>query len=186
MLYLFLTLLFEINSNASEYQPLKDQNWQACTASAFVVAYKQAEFTVNYQICSQDSDIPSKEELIATTQKIFDFAAVSGLEPINKNCATTFTLNKLEFYKISVAILNDKNRFPQWLNQGSPIWGLYDPRPTEKVVASIMLTEQGDFWDKIILAHELSHFWYDKLCWNRAWTKGDEQFALDIEKYLSK
>lgn len=181
MVHLFLTFLFEINSIASDYKPLQDQTWATCTSSNFVVNYGRAPFSVNYQICSYDNNVPTEQDIINTTQKIFDFASSLGLS--HTECVP---LNNLEFYKVNMEILNDKKRFSKWSNQGAgQIWGLYDPRLDEVGVASIMLTEHGD-WNKITLAHELSHYWYDRLCWNKNWSKSDEQFALDFEKYFSK
>lgn len=181
MFYLFLAFLFEINTLASDYEPLQDQSWLTCTSSNFVAYYDQASFSVKYQICSKDLDVPSEQEIVSTTQKVFDFASSLGLA--HTECAP---LEKLEIYKISTEMLNDRKRFSKWSNQSlGKIWGLYDPRLDETGIASIMLTEHGD-WDKVTLAHELSHYWYDRLCWNKNWSKSDEQFALDFEKYFSK
>lgn len=176
----FLASLLEINSYA--YEPLKDQEWLACNSANFNAEINNNSFIVNYKICFQDEGVPSKEELITITQKIFEFAKKNNLS--DNQCVI---LENLEIYKISTMMLNDKSRFPGWSNkEAKEIWGLYDPRVDETGVSSIMLTEHGSRWNKITLAHELSHYWYDRFCWNQGWSKSDEQFALDFELYLSK
>ena len=180
MFNLFLTFLFEINSEASEYQPLKDQTWLICNSESFTVQ----DYTVNYKICSKDTDVPTEQDLISLSKKILEFAETQGLPTENR---VGISLEELEIYKINMALLNDSYRFSKWANQSTDlIWGLYDPRIEETGVASIMLTEHGSYWDTIVLAHELSHYWYDRLSWKKIWSKDDEQFALDFEKYLAK
>lgn len=182
MLHLFLAFLFETFALASSYKPLEDQEWTNCNSSIINMDYKRGSFLVNYKICHKnEANVPTEQDIIQISKKVFEFAAAAGLP--DKQC---FFLEELEIYKISTKLLNDKSRFPKSTNGlGKEIWGLYDPRIDETGKASIMVTEHAD-WNEIILAHELSHYWYDRMCWKQTWSKSDEQFALDFEKFLSK
>ncbi len=162
------------------YPPLSDQNWKICITNSFS---QEKDLTLNYRACLDDiSATFLKGEILGATQAIFSFAEFHDLRRLE--CSNDL---KLEIYEVGMKILNDKTRFSKYQNMGNlSAWGLYDPRPFQPSISTMILTNHGDRWNKVTIAHELSHYWFDRLCWNRLWEKSPEDFAMDFEKYYLK
>ena len=98
-----------------------------------------------------------------------------------ENCVSE--LNILEIYEISFQDLNSRARTGDFgkENQEKTIAGVYSRTPMDNPVASIYIA--SDIYGKdSALIHEISHYWYDKLCLFK-WSIGDtEKFAQTIEK----
>lgn len=179
-----LALFFLSFTLAAEYTPLKDQVWSECHSSEYVAEYRGESIPVKYRFCSIGSNISAEQiddNITVNTQLVFDFAGSLGIEGgrciLNEN---------IEIYDIKVETLNEPGRFPKWINP-SPygIWALYDPRVNERSVSSLILTDHGPYWNDINFAHELSHYWYDTMCWNK-YRPGVEKFAVDFEVFYLK
>lgn len=162
------------------YEPLKDQTWESCYNSGL----EYQEYHVYYQYCQIDDNISVKfiqHEIGRDTALIFDFAKTVGI------AANQDILNQnLEIYEVSTKTLNSA-KFDDWSKtKGTETWGLYDPRVLDLNVSSIILTDHGLEWNQIVFAHELAHYWFDRLCWDKKWRGTPESFAQQFEIYYSQ
>jgi hypothetical protein len=122
--------------------------------------------------------------VVDASGQFFSFLKAKGLS-VGSECRTT----DLNLHQLSMEVLNDRGRFNEWPEQnGLPqettqsIWALYDPLFEDPAVASIYLTDHGS-QNVSSLAHELSHYWFDRLCIYRQWTEGTEAFAVEFERW---
>jgi hypothetical protein len=161
------------------YSSLSDKTWEQCSESDFVIN----DSKVKYKFCTSSNEITSEkidEQIIEDSKLIFDFVKTLGV--VEKQCISNVNL---EIYNVEFEVLNEKGRFSEWSNKSNlSIWALYDPRVGEPNTASIILSEHGESWNEILFAHELSHYWYDRYCWDK-YEPNSEKFALDFEKYYS-
>lgn len=176
---------FSSQAFSAEYQALQDQTWDSCQSSSLTVDYYGKPQEINYRYCSYNNSIDFefiRQNLERATEKVFEFA-----EKLDLNSEQCVNQINLEIYQISFETLNEKDRFGNWNNEGeAKSWGLYDPRASEGNVGSLMITDQGPKWNDLILAHEVSHYWYDRFCWNKKWQKPDEAFAQSFETFYTK
>jgi hypothetical protein len=66
------------------------------------------------------------------------------------------------------------------------VWALYDPMKYDRSISSIMLTDHGAWANEILLAHETSHYWYDRLCLGLAVGGGTEAFAQGFQTHYQR
>lgn len=178
-------LLLLINcASAVTYQPLQNKEWTNCQSSYFEVNTAQKQYLINYQYCFITTEISFdfiQKEIVKDTGYVLNYAESLGLK--NQECIAN---SNLEIFQVDLKTLNSTKFQDQSVTPGGQTWGLYDPRVNDYNVSSIILTEHGYNMDRVIFAHELSHYWYDRLCWSSGWTKTPEQFALGFEDYLSR
>jgi len=182
---LFLAATLSLNSPIITYTPLSDITMSECYSSDFDIEYSGNNYHIDYKVCSQLGETPKKavtSNIKNVSLDVFEFA-----DSVNVSGAECIPNSNLEIYNVDMKLLNDKARFNNWKSKGSTkIWALYDPVIKDPKKASIMLTEHGEDWNKVLFGHELAHYWYDKFCWNKTWDKDSEQFALDFEKFYLK
>ena len=186
----FLTILFSLiflcsftNTYQTTYEPLNDISFNYKNEANVLVCHQDQIWKMNYAVYNQTDEFASliSTNIIPLSHQVFQFADLHKI-PLNECIAK----DHLEIFQISQQTLNDHTRFDGWQPQNddaSIIWGLYDPRLGQKIFASIMISDHGPKENPLIFAHELSHYWYDRFCWNQYWNNSDEQFALDFEKF---
>ena len=184
MIYSVFSYLVLLSTSvfASDYRPVQDQPWKSCERNYHVAEYGEKLYSVSYSFCTVGGGISVEDirpQLKRSTQLIFEFAKSRGYK--GEQCVAN---SKLEIYDVKLETLNDPGRFPAWTN-ASPngIIGLYDPRINDYNTSSLILTGSSDKW-KLIFAHELSHYWYDRLCWNK-YDPDPERFAMDFERFYN-
>jgi hypothetical protein len=171
---LLLNLTFAGQVCNTDYFPLKNVQWSNCNTGKFDFRGHFVNFNY-YQIDGSISFDFIKQEIVNDTAIIFNY--VDSLNfPINE-CIQN---RNVDIYQIDIKTLNGLG----FSKSNAVRWGLYDPR--SETTSSIMLTEHGSSWNKIILAHELSHYWFDRMCWNKYWEGTPEDFALEFERFYSK
>ncbi len=165
----------------TNYPPLQNQTWTNCENYSINAFYQERIVELDFKYYPKDlSSKFVKSEVQKSTELIFKFAELKGLKTIE-----VLPNLKLEIFQVSMDLLNDRQRFPEYQNMTNlSIWGLYDPRSLSE--ASIMITDHGSNWTKLTLAHELSHYWFDRFGWQRLWKKDPESFALEFERYYLK
>ena len=183
MLPLLLLLGFSIPGPKTNYQPLQDQRWTSCNQSSFSIQHHQNTYQVNYTFCTSTGKITSSyvdSKIASFSRDVLEYIDSLGWQP--RTCKNS---NLLEIYEVTTPVLNDSRRFGTWQSYSpgvNEIWALYDARGYNSGVSSIVLTKQYG-WDDINFAHELSHYWQDRLC-----LTGDfyynERFANGFETYL--
>ena len=124
----------------------------------------------------------------AASRKLFRFLKYKDI-PISYECRYV----ELKVHHITSSILNDTNRFSEWRpanrvssNQKYILWALFDPVFEEPRTSAIYLTDNGRGRNEGSLAHELAHYWYDRLCVYNHWNLGTEEFAVQFQEYYSR
>lgn len=171
-----------------DYPPLEGQTWKVCGENSFSFNLDERELPVVYNYCSLNNSISLEfitKEIVETTSAIFEFALSYGLS--KEECAYNY---KLEIYNVSMTTLNSSKFVDH--KKGNVIWGVYDPRVDETIVSSIILTDHGTEQNRLTLGHEMSHYWYDRMCWSGSWREKDkdlssnETFAQRFERFYQK
>jgi hypothetical protein len=170
----------------TDYISLNDIGFSHKNELNIMIHHNQKSLEIDYVFYAQNYEFKTfvDSNIIPLSESVFGFA-----ESKNMDFDECVDKEHLEIYQISQQILNDQSRFNGWQvkSDGSEfIWGLYDPRVGAKIIASIMITDHGEKENRLIFAHELSHYWYDRFCWNHGWEGSDEQFAMEFEKFYLK
>jgi hypothetical protein len=99
---------------------------------------------------------------------------------------------ELEIYHVSSGVLNDHGRFNQWGSSAGVgdlatfnLFGLYDGIPHEPAESAIFLTDRGARNNEILIAHEVSHYLFDKFCLNLRYNGKSEMFAREFQSFYS-
>ncbi len=167
----------------ASYTPLQGIEWKSCNEAIISIQMQNDYLPVSYRYCSSEGTISFefiKKEIAKASESIFEFARKNGLK--EKSCASNIDL---EIYQVKMSVLNN-SKFENY-HGSSTVWGLYDPRVDEVTVSSIILTDHGNLQNRLTLAHELSHYWFDRMCWSYGWTQQDlnissnETFARKFE-----
>lgn len=99
------------------------------------------------------------------------------------------TKDYLELYEVSFRELNVPGYIVSTDQKGfGSIWGYYDPRRSKHGIDAISVTNHTFETTHIIFAHEIAHYWYERLCIGFDWrSTTSEDFAKKIEEiYTSR
>lgn len=97
----------------------------------------------------------------------------------------------IQLYTVPVSSLND-GRFTAWQKQSigeslitHTVFGIYEPNTGIRNLSAILIaTKQSAKDTKILIAHEISHYWYDRLCLNILSKYRTEEFARKFEGFF--
>lgn len=93
---------------------------------------------------------------------------------------------ELGVFVVSSSVVNDLERYPTTTNQVTTRWALYDPYRSDSDYAAIVITDRVDTkLDKILLTHELGHYWHDACGWNDDWNGDTEHFAMAFQDFYT-
>lgn len=182
-----MLLVLPIVSQA--YEPVEDITWSSCSEGLYIAKYNHYNnelFPVNYRYCTVGgglSPLDIENDIQTITGILFDFMQSSS--PKGKQCVAN---GRLEIYSVKPETLNQRGRFPLTRNAGlgGELSGLYDPRVEVYNTSSLTLTNGGGKSEnRVTLAHELAHYWYDRLCWGKFFPN-PEGFAKDFEKIYKR
>ena len=102
------------------------------------------------------------------------------------------TPERLDIYYINSKTLGDSRRFNQvpsgnrsTYNPKESLWALYDPLPKDLETSAIYITDRLNN-NEVMLAHEISHYWYDRLCISVKNSIDTESFAKEFERYYER
>jgi hypothetical protein len=135
--------------------------------------------------CSYDDQISFefiKEQIFLDSKMIFAFAKSQNIS--GHECVLN---NNLEIYQVSSQKINsfDVDGFKK--DPLSIYQGIYDPRINEVDISTILISNQQNIEkNKIIFSHELSHYWFDRLCWDKSWGIDSESFARKFEEFYKE
>jgi hypothetical protein len=182
-LLLFGSTFFTYNTG---YKKVENYPWSHCHNSSFSITDNSKKYDVNYLYCSHQQAI-SREFIDETIRKAssLSFEYMKSLNLTRIECQN---LNTIEVYEVEMSFLNDQGIFNEWKStapDAQKIWALYDPRNKESGVASIILTDHGD-WNPEVFAHEIGHYWYDRFCLGTQYNYQVEPFALAFEEYYKQ
>jgi len=95
---------------------------------------------------------------------------------------------------VSKDILQDDVRFRNFYRmkygverlEGRTLYGYYDSTPEVANNSSILVTDVGRSLNEEVLAHELAHYWWDRMCIGAKVSGTSEAFAQAFDEYYSR
>jgi hypothetical protein len=95
---------------------------------------------------------------------------------------------------VSKNVLQDDNRFRNFYRMkygverlvGRTLYGYYDSTPEIANNSSILVTDMGVSFNETVLAHELAHYWWDRLCVGAKIPGESEAFAQAFDSYYQR
>ena len=99
---------------------------------------------------------------------------------------------RLHIYVVSSIVLNDRRRFSikflenKYIGNEPDLIGYYDPTHYDFRTDSIIITHVSDNRNNSLLAHEISHYFYNRFCINIQTMQNTEPFAVEFEDYYSR
>jgi len=102
------------------------------------------------------------------------------------DCRLDYNLN---IFVVSNEVLYDTSRFADFFSKYGEyytpgvIFGFYDPTLNVKNNSAILLTNVSVGLNDIIFIHEMSHYWFARLCVETNWPYHDEEFSVRFQEY---
>lgn len=184
----FLLILLSTNSYAFDFEKYKnfeDTNFQGSVSWSEKVVFNKSVLPINYRFSYVKKDI--SEDYIKNVLKKISAAIVVYADLYGYNQKNCRLKSNLDIYYVTEDLINDRKRFNGFLNEGlsdsSKLWAFYDPVVERIDYAVIPFSNQGRWHTESTIAHELSHYWYDRLCWDMQWSGSAEAFAIKFEKF---
>jgi len=177
---------------ATVHRDMRDMSFTPVVTRAATVDKRTIQYTLRYQEPMQGADAYSAvfvaQIMEQATRELFRYLEKRQLP--TGECSPKL---QVDLYSIEYAALNDHNRFTEWGPENGvtdkstfAVWALYDPMKYDRSISSIMLTDHGAWANEILLAHETSHYWYDRLCLGLAVGGGTEAFAQGFQAHYQR
>jgi predicted SprT family Zn-dependent metalloprotease len=101
-----------------------------------------------------------------------------------KDCRSDYNIH---IFIVNKSVLDDPSRFGSYFRnnnrQETSLLGYYDST-LEIEKNSVLLVANIDYRvNDALLAHELSHYWWDRMCLGRYWQYGTEHFSDAFQEY---
>jgi hypothetical protein len=94
---------------------------------------------------------------------------------------------KIDLFEATSAELNEPLRLiPYSYIEFGPLWGFYDPGSPYDNLDGIYFVYHQPNTTHVIVAHEVAHYWYERLCVYAGITTSSEEFAVQVEKLYAK
>ena len=94
---------------------------------------------------------------------------------------------------VSREVLEDRRRFPEFFGEndsallrGQTLYGYYDSTLEIANNSTILITDINPYLNEEVLAHELAHYWWDRLCLAKHFKGSSEDFAQTFHQYYMK
>jgi hypothetical protein len=172
-LFLFFSLM--LNKNIVN-PPAKEEYIRS---NFDTVEIKKNKYTVYYDVEWDNFEYFTKN-IDAVNNKVAKF-----IESKKINTTDCKPNKKLKVYHVSLQFLNDKALFYKWQVYGKhdEIWGLYDSLYSD-VEGKLYLTNHSDYQNVILMSHEVSHYWFDRLCLSEVYAGSTEDFAMEFQEKI--
>ncbi len=126
----------------------------------------------------------------ASSQIMDDFLRQRGLRI--RDCRGT--VYNLIIIVVDKSILGDQRRFPDFYPEnvggaglyGQTLYGYYSSTPQIELNSTILVTDVSSYLNEEVLAHEMSHYWWDRLCIAAQVSETSEAFARAFDDYFMK
>ena len=187
-----IAILCASSSSAGVHISLTDKSFYK--SNVFTVSHdnEQLNLQIFYERSSWNKSSYS-ENFVKNVSKntmnhLFSFLKKKNLK--KANCGSKPQL--LKIFVVSLNTLNDRVRFPisslenLGVNSGSSIIGYYDPTHYDYMSDSIILTDISKERNNKLLAHEISHYFYNRFCIKTQTFQNTEPFAQEFEIYYSR
>lgn len=188
----FLMLLISSSATADIHMSLSDKSFYR--GEALKVSYDGVDLDIRvYHEKSSFSEEAYSDSFVkqVAKQTMMHLFRFLKLKRLNRN-SCGLKPQRLNIYVVSNRLLNDRNRFSlnslenQGLNKFSNIVGYYDPTHYDGKTDSIILTNLSRRRNNILLAHEISHYFYNRFCIKTQTFQETEPFAVEFQDYYSR
>ena len=102
----------------------------------------------------------------------------------HEDCRQNYNIN---IFVLDRSIMYDTGRFSSYFNykgrSDTILWAYYDTTAEVRANSAILLTDVDSRRNDSIFAHELAHYWWDRMCLGRQWPDNTEHFANQYERY---
>ena len=166
------------------YGPLSDMNLSKGSTQNIETSIYPVTFRVySYATVDNRTETRLRGIIHNSTRLLSSYARERGL-PL-EDCAGN---QVIEFFIIPYSVLNDRSRFSEWPYENGPgssssnIVALFSPRRGERNIDAMLFTNDSFNRDHYV-AHEIAHYWYERLCWSSKTTTRTEPLAMDFESY---
>ena len=100
----------------------------------------------------------------------------------------------LNILVVSRSVLQNKDRFRNFYQayfgtedlDGRVLYGYYDSTKEVPNNSTILVTDITPWLNEEVLAHELAHYWWDRLCLVSNFNISSEQFAQEFQSYYTR
>ena len=161
--------------------------------------YRSYKISLSYQTEGgnpiRDGSIAFNKPFVESTAKkssrlMNKFLRNKGIE-VNDCRGIKYNLN---IYVVKKSVMQDHKRFgPFYIEKygqetlvGEALYGFYDSTPEKDNDSTILITDMGNIWNEEVLAHEMGHYWWDRLCLAAHLNDDPELFAQDFHKYYMR
>lgn len=183
ILFLIFAVLISISSLAGDKSenyfpgyPGIDSSKMLKRAGSFVVSSdKNVNYMIYYRNETEELSRLMSHHVAVSSKVFFDLARFRDLKV--KSCEP---VDHLQIFIVTLLELNNKSITRTITIQDNDyLVGLFDPVKDQPRTASIFIAaqEQENLNIKII-SHEISHYWFYRLCWNTYEELNDEIYAL--------
>ncbi len=180
-MYATILSLSQLSFGQSPFDELKILAKYAYPSQTLVVRQK----TVTYRSYIRDDAHVPAEGLQRAIQVASELSLDYIHEHYRESCDTKDTL---EVFEVSFEELNVPGYIVSADQKGfGSIWGYYDPRRTKTGIDAIFATFHTAETTHIIYAHEVAHYWYERLCVAFDWKSStSEEFAKKMEELYTQ
>ena len=151
----------------------------------FSISYQERGYVINNDLYLSHNPEYLKLNIIDSWTLLKQFLVLNRIP--TSDCRSNYNIN---IFILEPDILYDTERFDGYFlnitGKSAGVYGFYDSTPAVERNSAIMLTNINATKNKSVLAHELAHYWFDRLCVATHWSKGSENFALSFEAYYKE
>lgn len=134
---------------------------------------------------SYHSNTMVKNVVRNSSNALYTFLKSKGLEL--KDCrGSSYNLN---IFVIKKSLLQERERFRSFFHshrEGSVLYGYYDSTKEIRNNSTVIVANIKESLNEEILAHELAHYWWDRLCIASYSRETSEDFARSFQNYYRK
>jgi len=152
---------------------------------------RHVEYTLSRQsdLTNHSSSSHSKEHIryvISSSYKLFR-AYLSDRKVSGKDCRDNYNLH---IFIVDKSVLYTPSRFEAYFRQtGNPyntLWAYYDSTAEIEKNSIILLANIVGQDNDALFAHELAHYWWDRMCLGNHFSDGSESLARSYQTYYEK
>lgn len=188
-----LTVLIPSFVCAEPYQPkeISDLTTTEVYDGTLPLGDRHIEYTVSRQsdITNYSKENHSKEHLRYVVDGSYRLlkSYLSSRGVSNRDCRDDYNLH---IFVVDKSVLYTPSRFEAYFKQtGNPyntLWAYYDSTAEIEKNSIILLANIEGQDNDSLFAHEMAHYWWDRLCLGTKFSGGSERFARDYQSYYER
>lgn len=176
MLQVILGLLTSVALAGDPYEDLKMEADFQYPEQALVVRGKTIKYKPYIRSSEEVPEDYLRETIRISSELSLDYIGYLYKERCDRR-------DYLELYEVSFVELNVPGYIVDKSIKGfGSIWGYFDPRDSKVGFDSIVIANHTYKTNHVIFAHEIAHYWYERLCISlNSNATSSEDFARSIE-----